>query len=204
MSVHERISRVAHQKWANRLFFWANRLFFLANRSFFWVNHSFFWVNGSFPHFFAKIERLAQKTEERIPALNNCLPFCPFVCPAVHLLSVCPSVCTIVLYVLFVYFSVPLFVHWSSFYLTARLSPIFVHPFSNWMSVYQSVCYLSIRFFLHICPVFVCPSFCLSDKRPSFTHHSNVRRKRRTVIAQIITNSYIFQEKSLFNLFFRS
>ena len=53
MSNHERIALVAHQKWANG---------------------SFFWVNRSFAHFWAKNERFAQKTDERIdefPALEN-------------------------------------------------------------------------------------------------------------------------------------
>ena len=43
----EQIAHVAHQKWANRLFFWANRLF---------------------SHFFAKNERFAQKPDEQIPS----------------------------------------------------------------------------------------------------------------------------------------
>ena len=43
----ERIAQVAHQKWAN---------------------HSFFWANCSFAHFWAKNNRFAQKTDERIPS----------------------------------------------------------------------------------------------------------------------------------------
>ena len=33
-----------------------------------WVNRLFFWANHSFAHFFAKNERIAQKTNERIPS----------------------------------------------------------------------------------------------------------------------------------------
>ena len=59
----ERIAQVAHQKWA----MWAN----CSGRSpkmSEWVNHSFFWANRSFAHFWAKNERFAQKTDERIPS----------------------------------------------------------------------------------------------------------------------------------------
>ena len=70
----EQIAQVAHQKWAicsgplrgnERL--WANRSGRSPKMSE-WVNRSFFWVNRSFAHFWAKHERFARKTDERIPS----------------------------------------------------------------------------------------------------------------------------------------
>ena len=49
LSDHERIAQVAHQKWG--------------------MSESlFFWANCSFAHFWAKHERFARKTDERIPS----------------------------------------------------------------------------------------------------------------------------------------
>ena len=68
MSDHEQIAQVAHQKLVNERI-----VFFLANRS--------------FAHFFAKNERFAQKTDERIPSpglkkkkchLTAPLPYCMY------------------------------------------------------------------------------------------------------------------------------
>ena len=59
----EWIAQVAHQKWA----MWANRSGRSPKMSE-WVNRSFFWANCSFAHFWAKNERFARKTDERIPS----------------------------------------------------------------------------------------------------------------------------------------
>ena len=81
------MSDVAHKKWA----MWANRLFrspkmsdtlrslrgnerswancsCRSTKMSKWVNRSFFWANHSFPHFWAKNEPFARKTDERIPS----------------------------------------------------------------------------------------------------------------------------------------
>ena len=49
MSDRERIAQAAHQKWGNE-----------------WI--TLFWANRSFAHFWAKNERFAWKTDERIPS----------------------------------------------------------------------------------------------------------------------------------------
>ena len=72
----EWIAQVAHQKWVtmnNSLRSlrgnersWANR----SGRSpkmIKWVNRLFFWANRSFAHFWAKNERFARKTDDRMP-----------------------------------------------------------------------------------------------------------------------------------------
>ena len=74
----ERIAQVAHQKWWVTMSdsptllrrnerSWAIRSGRSPKMSE-WVNHSFFWANRSFAHFWAKNERFAQKSDERIPS----------------------------------------------------------------------------------------------------------------------------------------
>ena len=73
----EWITQVAHQKWAtmsnslrlltNNEWPWANRSDCSQKMSK-WANRSVFWANRSFAHVFAKNERFAQKTDERIPS----------------------------------------------------------------------------------------------------------------------------------------
>ena len=73
----ERIAQVAHQKWATMSDSlrslrgnersWANRSGRSPKMSE-WVNRSFFWANRSFAYFWAKNERFARKTDERIPS----------------------------------------------------------------------------------------------------------------------------------------
>ena len=86
----ERIAQVAHQKWAmwvnpsgrspkmsdHKRFAqvaqqnerpWANCSGRSPKKSE-WTNRKFFWANRSFAHFWAKNERFAQKTNERIPS----------------------------------------------------------------------------------------------------------------------------------------
>ena len=76
MSDHEHIAQVAHQKLVNERI-----VFFIANRS--------------FAHFFAKNERFAQKTDERIPSPAadiyrfRRLSFLPFVSSNDFALDVC-------------------------------------------------------------------------------------------------------------------
>ena len=59
----ERTAQVAHQQWG----MWANHSGRSPKMSK-WANRLFFWANGSFTNFFAKNERLAQKTDEQIPS----------------------------------------------------------------------------------------------------------------------------------------
>ena len=104
----ERIAQVAHQKWATMSDSlrslrgnersWANRSGRSPKMSE-WANRSFFWANRSFAHFFAKNERFAQKTDERIPSpayyANSFLlspPVCKFfhsATPIMQILSFC-------------------------------------------------------------------------------------------------------------------
>ena len=76
----ERIAQVAHQKWATKsnslrslrgnVRLWANCSGCSPKMSQ-WVNCSFFWANRPFAHFWAKNERFARKSDERIPSPDN-------------------------------------------------------------------------------------------------------------------------------------
>ena len=66
MSDHERIAHLAHQKWATM----SESLNSLTKINE-WVNRSLFWANRSCAHFFAKNERFARKSDERIPSPEN-------------------------------------------------------------------------------------------------------------------------------------
>ena len=57
LMTNEGFAQVAHDKWAN--------CSFLLRKS---LTCSFLWANRLFAHFFAKNERFAQKTDERIPS----------------------------------------------------------------------------------------------------------------------------------------